>query len=95
MMNTKLKSISVGSLVAVSLMMSAGPAMAHDYWHWSRQEHRWARRSDLRSDLMDLTEARQQLDYDRHHHTSRRKIAEDEARVRDIERDIHIDRKGS
>jgi hypothetical protein len=94
-MHIKLTTIALGSLVAGSLLMSAGPVMAHDYWHWSAHEHRWARRADLRSDRRDLAEARRQLEYDRHHHASRRRIAEDEARIRDIERDIRADRRGS
>jgi uncharacterized protein YlxW (UPF0749 family) len=92
-MNTKLKAIVFGSLIAGSLMASAGPVMAHDYWHWSQHERRWARRADLRSDYRDLQEARRQLEYDRRHGASRRRIAEDEARIRDIERDIRLDRR--
>jgi hypothetical protein len=92
-MNTKLKAIVLGSLIAGSLMASAGPVMAQDYWHWSEHEHRWARRANLRSDYRDLQQARWQLEYDRRHGASRRRIAEDEARIRDIERDIRLDRR--
>ena len=92
-MNRKLKSVIFGSLIAGSLLMSAGPVLAYDYWHWSARDHRWARRADIRSDYRDLQEARRQLEYDRRYGASRRRIAQDEARIWDIERDIHFDRR--
>lgn len=53
------------------------------------------RRAELRSDYRDLMRAREQLEYDRRHHARRRKIAEDEARIRDIEREINADRRAA
>ena len=82
-----------GSLIAGSLLASTGPVMARDYWHWSERDRRWDRRAELRSDYRDLAAARRQLEYDRRHHASRRRIAEDEARIRQIERDIRADRR--
>jgi hypothetical protein len=90
-MEGKLSTLIFGGLVLGSLAVATGPAIARDFWHWSEREHRWDHRADLRTDKKDLTEARRQLEYDRNHHASRRKIAEDEARVRDIEHDIHED----
>jgi hypothetical protein len=90
-MNYKIAAFVTGVLTAGALMMPIS-ASATDYWHWSAKERRWDHRANLRSDKQDLAEARRQLNYDRNHHASRRKIAEDEARVRDIERDIHADR---
>jgi len=84
----RLKTIVFGTLVAGSLIISAGPAMAD--WHWS---HRDARRQDLRQDYRDLAEARRQLDYDIHHHASRKKIARDDQRVQGLLNDIHQDRR--
>jgi outer membrane murein-binding lipoprotein Lpp len=92
-MKTKLRKMIFGSLIAGSLLASAGPVMAHDYWHWSERDRRWVRRAELRSDYRDLAAARRQLEYDRRHHASRRRIAEDEARIREIERDIRADRR--
>ena len=92
-MKTKLRKMIFGSLIAGSLLASAGPLMAHDYWHWSERDRRWYRRAELRSDYRDLAAARRQLEYDRRHHASRRRIAEDEARIREIERDIRADRR--
>jgi hypothetical protein len=89
----KIKLLGFCSLVTVSLLGPASSVLARDYWHWSRDHNRWDRRADLRSDAHDLEQARRQLDYDRRHHASRRKIAEDEARIRDIERDIQADRR--
>ena len=90
-MSIKIKSLMSSTVLAGSLILSAVPAMARDYWHWQEKEHRWERRADLRSDKRDLTEARRQLDYDRAHRASRHAIAEDEARIGDIQRDIRAD----
>ena len=87
-MSIKIKSFMSSAVLAGSLVLSVAPAMARDYWHWQEKDHRWEHRANLRSDQRDLTEARRQLDYDRSHRASRRTIAQDEARVRDIERDI-------
>jgi hypothetical protein len=92
-MNGRIQTPLLATIVAGALMMQAAPAIARDYWHWSEGEHRWNRRADLRSDYHDLTEAKRQLEWDRRHHASRRKIAEDRARIRDLERDIHEDRR--
>jgi len=92
-MNSKLKSLVIGSLIAGSLAFSASSVSARDYWHWSEREHRWDRRADLRSDYRDLAQARRQLEYDRAHHASRRVIARDLERIRDIENDIREDRR--
>ncbi len=92
-MNHRIKTILITTFMAGSLTMQAAPALARDYWHWSEREHRWDHRADLRSDRNDLAEARRQLHYDRNHHARRRKIAEDEARIRDLERDIREDRR--
>ena len=90
-MTNKIKLFALSSFVIVSLLAPGSSLLARDYWHWSN--NRWNRRADLRSDHQDLEQARRQLDYDRRHHASRKKIAEDEARVRDIERDIQEDRR--
>ena len=90
MMN-KIKVFAFSSLITVSLLAPASSVLARDYWHWSN--NRWDRRADLRSDYHDLEQAKRQLDYDRRHHASRRKIAEDQARINDIERDVQVDRR--
>ena len=90
-MTSNIKLFALSSLITVSLLAPASSLWARDYWHWSN--NRWNRRADLRSDHQDLEQARRQLDYDRRHHASRKKIAEDEVRVRDIERDIQEDRR--
>jgi Spy/CpxP family protein refolding chaperone len=89
--NCKIAAVVTGVLTTGALMMPVS-ASAADYWHWSAKEKRWDHRADLRSDQQDLAEARRQLEYDRNHHANRRKIAEDEARVRDIEHEVHADR---
>jgi hypothetical protein len=89
LMNYNLKTFVINTLIVGTLMTPAS-ALANDYWHW--HDNRWDHRADLRSDINDLQESKRQLEYDRNHHATRRKISEDEARVRDIERDIHADR---
>jgi hypothetical protein len=92
-MNTKIKAIVFGSLIAGSLMMAAGPALAHDYGRWSERDHWWGRRAELRRDYRDLDRARRQLEYDRAHHAPRWIIARDLARIRAIENEIRDDRR--
>jgi hypothetical protein len=89
----KIRLFALSSFVTILLLAPASSVLARDYWHWSSDHNRWDRRADLRSDSHDLEQAKRQLDYDRRHHASRKKIAEDEARVRDIERDIQGDRR--
>ncbi len=92
-MNRMKGKIPIVSFIAVSLLLQVAPALARDYWHWAENEHRWEHRADLRSDRKDLDQARQQLRYDHQHHASRRTIGRDEARIRDIERDIREDQR--
>ena len=90
-MRRKIKTAVLGTFIAGALMTPA--LWLADNWHWSKEHNRWDRRAELRSDYRDLERARQQLEYDRRHHASRRKLAEDEARIRDIEREINADRR--
>ena len=92
-MNLKIRQIAFTGLIGGSLLISAVPAMARDYWHWS--DNRWERRAEIRSDWRDLREARRQLEYDLNHHASRRRIAQDQARIRDLERELREDRRYS
>jgi hypothetical protein len=90
-MYAKVRNFLFGGLVAGSLLASAIPAMARDYWHWNN--NRWDRRADIRSDQHDLAQARRQLDWDRSHRASHRTIVQDETRISDIERDLREDRR--
>jgi len=91
-MKSNLKILIAAGSVAGALALSAGPALARDYWHWSERNHRWDYRADIRSDQRDLARARRQLEYDRAHHASRRTIARDLERIRAIESDLREDR---
>jgi hypothetical protein len=95
-MKTVLTRFVLGTLVTGSLMISTAPALAHDYWRWPEREHRlsWERRAELRRDYRELAAARRQLEYDRAHGASRRRIVEDWRRIREIEREIYFDRWG-
>ena len=88
-MNSKLKTIVFGALVAGSLVMSAVPAMARDRdWY---EGHRWDNRgSGYRGSHYDaLEQARQKALYDASHHASRKKIAQDDAVVDQILNGMH------
>jgi len=74
------------------LTASGGPVLAEG-WRWSPKERRWSHGPGLRSTSRDLAEAKRQLQYDRTHGASRRKIAEDERRVRSIEADLRVARR--
>lgn len=94
-MNRITRTARIAIFIAFCMTVLAAPALAKDYWHWAEKEHRWEHRADLRSDRKDLDRASRQLRYDRSHHASRRTIARDEARIRDIERDIREDKRAS
>jgi hypothetical protein len=91
-MDRKFKTFFLGTFLAAVLLAPAS-GWAKDYWHWSKDANRWDHRADRRSDAHDLEEARRQLNYDRSHHAHGDKISEHEARIRDIERDLHFDRR--
>lgn len=74
------------------LTASAGSSIAEG-WRWSPKDRRWSHGPGLRSTSRDLTEAKRQLQYDRTHGASRRKIAESERRVRNIEADLRLARR--
>ncbi len=95
-MKIPLTKFVLGTLVTGSLMISTAPALAHDYWQWPEHGHRWdwERRAELRRDYRELAAARRQLEYDRARGASRRRIAEDLRRIREIEREIAFDRWG-
>lgn len=88
-MHRMLQTVLFGGFLAGSLAMFSMPVMAHDYWHWSEADHRWEHGAKWRSDKRDLAQARQQAQYDASHHASRKKIAEDDARIQDILNDMH------
>ena len=90
-MNSKLKTIVFGALVAGSLVMSAVPAMARDRdWY---EGHRWDNRGwgyrGSQSNYEALEQARQKALYDASHHASRKKIAQDDAVVDQILNGMH------
>jgi len=92
-MNRKMNGLIFGSLVLGSLAISTNSAMAQYDWRWSEREHRWERRADLRREYRELEDARRQLEYDLRRGASRWRIAEDEARIREIEDAIRADRR--
>ena len=101
LMNTKFKTIVLGTLVAGSLVLSAGPVLARDDWHGRYDDHRWNGvrrdtgndRRDLRQDYADLARARRQRAFDRRHHAGRRRLGWEHRQIHDLLNDIHNDRR--
>lgn len=92
-MNRKISPLIFGSLIVRSLI-SSSPALARHEWRWSTyQEDRWENRADLRRGYRELEDARRQLQYDLRHGASSRRIARDEARIREIEDNIRAERR--
>ena len=87
-MNSKVKNIVFGGMVAGCLIASAGPVMAWD-WPWAnrydRYEHReyrgreWDSRWGRRREYQEWDQAHQKALYDAAHGASRKQIAEDNA----------------
>jgi hypothetical protein len=95
----RLRAIVFGSLVAGSLLISAGPALAGD-WHKPDRYHRWDDARGLRRDIhndradlayyyRDLERNRRHLDHDRRIGANRHQIARDQRAIQtDLDR-IH------
>jgi hypothetical protein len=106
-MGAKFKTIVFGTLVAGSLVLSAGPVMARD-WDWPYRDYRYRDYRDYRDyryrdsrgyrwsrreDLYrQLDDARRQLAYDRAHHASREQLAHDSRRIENLWREINLTR---
>src|SRR5438046_4961736 len=84
-MKTKTKTLLLSALLGSSLLLSTVPASAQDDYRYRRE------RLDNRNDwdrggaYRELQAARERLNYDSSHHKSRKQIAKDEERVRDLE----------
>ena len=95
----RLKAIVFGGLVASSLIISAGPALAGD-WHRPYRYHRWDDVRDLRSDIhndrrdldyyhRDLIRNRRHLDQDLRLGANRHQIARDRRAIQTDLDNIH------
>jgi hypothetical protein len=93
-MNSKLKNVAVGSLVASSLMLAAVPVIArdrnwfdrHDRWDHARERHgrEFSRQYGSQYNSDQLQQAEQKAQYDASHHASRKKIAQDQGVIDSI-----------
>lgn len=90
-MNTGLKTLVISGLVAGSLMLSTGAAMAAEHDHWYHPRYDRESRYDVRRDHQNLGYWREKLDYDLSHHASRKRIAEDQSAIQSIFGDRHND----
>jgi hypothetical protein len=68
-MKTKLKILAAGAVLASSIFLSTGAAIARDNRHYDRQA---------------LAQAQNQLNYDLQHKASRKKLAQDQAVIDQI-----------
>ena len=84
----KLKTIVFGSLVAGSLIASAGPALARVEWRDVIND-----RARLRMDYDELAQNRRQLDWDLDHEASRYQLDRDHQAIQDKLDDIRRNRE--
>ena len=84
----KLKTIVFGSLVAGSLIASAGPALARVEWRDIVND-----RARLRMDYDELAQNRRQLDWDLDHEASRYQLDRDHQAIQDKLDDIRRNRE--
>ena len=95
-MERKIKILMVSILLSglVAVPVAAFARDDHHEHHDHRSHNRWDYRADRRNDYRAREQARQQLDYDLSHHASRKRLAQDDARVRESQREIRRDRRG-
>jgi outer membrane murein-binding lipoprotein Lpp len=77
-MKMNFKKVATGAALVSSIIFSAGAASAKDNKHYDRQA---------------LAEAQNQLNYDLQHKASRKKLAEDQARIDQILGNTNNDRR--
>ena len=77
-MKAKLRNVAIGAVLASSMVLSTGAANSRDNRHYDRQA---------------LAEAQNQLNYDLQHKASRKKLAEDQARIDQILGNASNDRR--
>jgi hypothetical protein len=87
-----LKNVMLGGLIAGTLIVSVGPALAIDRG-WGYQNQRYGNRGELRDDHARLEQAKAKLEYDLRHHASRKKLAQDQAAIQAILDEIQSDRR--
>jgi len=91
-MDCKTKTFVAGIFVS-GMLMTPASGFARDHRQWSRDDASWEHRGDRREHFRAREQARQQLDYDLSHHASRKRLAQDDARIRELERDYRDDRR--
>jgi hypothetical protein len=93
-MKINLRTIALAALFATSVVAgSAGSASARDNDRRWEESHRVADRRDLHQEHQGLEYWRNKLQYDESHHASRKKLAEDNNSISQIESDMRVDRR--
>jgi hypothetical protein len=88
----KAKTFIAGIFVS-GMLTAPASGLARDHRQWSRDDDRWEHRGDRREHFRAREQARQQLDYDLSHHASRKRLAQDDAHIRELDRDDRGDRR--
>ena len=92
-MKRTLQKIALAMLVIGSVAASASPSFARENEHRWEGRDRFSERRDLRQDYQNLADWRNKLQYDASHHASRKKLAEDDNAIQQLEAGIHRDRR--
>jgi hypothetical protein len=88
----KAKTFIAGIFVS-GMLTAPASGLARDHRQWSRDDARWEHRGDRQEHFRAREQARHQLDYDLSHHASRKRLAQDDARIREHERAYRDDRR--
>ena len=91
-MDCKTKIFVAGIFVA-GMLMAPASGFAREHRQWLRADDRWEHREDGREHFRAREQAKRQLDYDLSHHANRKKLAQDDARISELQRDHRDDRR--
>jgi len=85
--------IFVAGIFVAGMLMAPASGFAREHRQWLRADDRWEHREDRREHFRAREQAKRQLDYDLSHHASRKKLAQDDARISELQRDHRDDRR--
>ena len=91
-MKINLRTIALAAFATSMVAVSAAPSSASENDRRWEESHRVADRPDLHQEYQSLETWRNKLQHDESHHASRKKIAEDNAAIAQIESNLRVDR---
>ena len=92
-MKINLRTIALAAFAASMVAASAGASFAADNDRRWEESHRVADRRDLHQEHQSLEYWRNKLQHDESHHASRKKLAEDNNEIAQIESNMRVDRR--